>query len=172
MNYLRSQQGYKEALRNLLLFKLLIDTGLRINELLNLKIDDFNFSENTIHVKITKTKIERFVYLGNDSKRLIRKIVTRDSTRTYIFQSYKSKRRLTVDNVQSICFRIEKRLNLPYIVRPHKWRHTFATNFLKKGADLETLRLILGHRSIKTTQRYLHLDNEFIKQQYFTIMNK
>lgn len=86
--------------------------------------------------------------------------------------SYKSQGRLSVDNVQNICYRIEKRLQLPYNIRPHKWRHTFATRFLKRGRDLETLRLILGHSSIKTTQRYLHLDNDFIKQQYFSIMSK
>lgn len=73
--------------------------------------------------------------------------------------------------VQNVCFRIETKLNLPYTIRPHKWRHTFATRFLKGGANTETLRLIMGHASIKTTQLYLHLDNEFIKHEYFKVMN-
>ena len=172
LTHLQIQEGYKEALRNLVLFKLLLDTGLRINETLNLKVSDFIFPDNTIHVKITKTKTERFVYFNDDTKRLLKRIITRDQTSGYIFKSYKSQGRLSVDNVQNICYRIEKRLQLPYNIRPHKWRHTFATRFLKRGGDLETLRLILGHSSIKTTQRYLHLDNDFIKQQYFTIMQK
>jgi site-specific recombinase XerD len=172
ISHLKSQEGYKEALRNLVLFKLLLDTGLRINELLNLQVRDFNFFENTIHVKITKTKRERYVFHNDDTKRLVRRLITRDNTRDYLFVSYKSQRRLTVDHVQNICFRIEKKLNLPYTIRPHRWRHTFATNFLRKGADLETLRLIMGHSNIKTTQRYLHLDNEFLRDQYFSLMKE
>ncbi len=171
LNYLQTQNGYKEALRNLVLFKLLLDTGLRINELLHLKVSDFNFPENTIHAKITKSRVERYVYFKDDTKRLVKRLITRDSTRGYILQSYKSKKRLSVDMVQNICFRIERRLGLEYTIRPHKWRHTFATRFLKGGADIETLRLILGHASIKTTQLYLHLDNDFIKHEYFKVMN-
>jgi len=73
--------------------------------------------------------------------------------------------------VQNMCFRIERRLVLPYTIRPHKWRHTFATRFLKGGADIESLRLILGHASIKPTQLCLHLDSDFIKHEYFKVMN-
>ncbi len=167
LEYLRTQTTYKEGLRNYTLFKLILDTGLRINEVLNLKVSDFSFETNTIHVKVTKTKRERFVYFKNDTKMLIKQLITRDMTIDYLFISYQKRKRLSVDNVQSICFRIEKKLNLNYTIRPHKWRHTFATTFLKKGADLETLRLILGHSSIKTTQMYLHLDNDFVRSEYF-----
>jgi integrase len=59
---LKTQQGYKEALRNYAMFKLLLDTGLRISVLLSVTVNDFNFFENTIHVKITKNKRERFVF--------------------------------------------------------------------------------------------------------------
>lgn len=168
-DYLREQTTYKEGLRNYVLFKLIFDTGLRINEALHLKVSDFSFETNTIHVKITKTKRERFVYFRNDTKRLIKQLITRDQTINYIFTSYQKVKRLSVDNVQSICFRIEKKLSLSFTIRPHKWRHTFATTFLKRGADLETLRLILGHASIKTTQMYLHLDNDFVRNEYFKI---
>ncbi|AIO19253.1 Tyrosine recombinase XerC [Candidatus Izimaplasma bacterium HR1] len=167
--YLRQQTTYKEGLRNYVLFKLIFDTGLRINEVLNLKVSDFSFETNTIHAKVTKTKRERFVYFKNDTKKLIKQLITRDRAIDYIFKSYQKDKRLSVDNVQSLCFRIEKKLNLSYTIRPHEWRHTFATTFLKRGADLETLRLILGHASIKTTQRYLHLDNDFIRNEYFKV---
>ena len=57
-------------------------------------------------------------------------------------------------------------------ITPHKWRHTFATRFLARGGDLETLRLILGHSNLKTTQKYLHLTKKDILFNYRKIMDK
>lgn len=165
--YYRNYSKYKESLRNLVLFKLLLDTGLRINEALNLKINDISMEANTIHVKITKTKKERYVFFTNSTKEILFRLITTHAIKDYIFISYKARKRLTVDNVQNICFRLEEKLNLNLRIRPHKWRHTFATNFLKRGGDLESLRLILGHTSLKTTQKYLHLDKEFLHSEYF-----
>lgn len=167
LEHLKNQTHIIEGLRNYVLFKLLLDTGLRINEALHLKVNDIHFQTNTIHVKITKTKRERYVYFRDDTKEILKNLITRDQTNGYIFQSYKSKKKLSVEHVQNICYRLENTLKLPYNVRPHKWRHTFATKFLKSGGDLETLRLILGHESIRTTQRYLHLDNDFVRAEYF-----
>lgn len=167
--YYKTQTTYKEGLRNYTLFKLILDTGLRINEVLHLKMSDVNFPDNTIHTKLTKTRTERFVYFRDDTKKLLKQLITRDQSNSYIFMSYSSRKRLSGENVQSICFRLENKLELPYPVRPHKWRHTFATTFLMDGGDLETLRIILGHASIKTTQMYLHLDNTFIRSEYFRI---
>lgn len=170
-NYLRKQFNHKEGLRNYVLFKLLLDTGLRINEELNLRIRDIDFSSNTIHVKITKTKSERYVFFTEGTKKVLKRLITTHKIKDHIFMNYKGNKMLSVDNVQNICFRIEKRLELEEKIRPHKWRHTFATNFLKRGGDLESLRLILGHTSLKTTQKYLHLDKDFLHDEYFKTHN-
>lgn len=166
-NHLRSRFKYKESLRNLVLFKLLLDSGLRINEALNLRIRDISIESNTIHVKITKTKRERYVFFTDSTRKLILRLLSTHNIKDYIFISYKANKRLCVDNVQNICFRLEKSLKLSETIRPHRWRHTFATNFLKRGGDLESLRLILGHSSLITTQKYLHLDREFLHDEYF-----
>jgi len=55
-------------------------------------------------------------------------------------------------------------------ITPHKWRHTFATNFLNRGGNLETLRLLLGHANLKTTQKYLHLSKGDIFRNYNEVM--
>ena len=67
---------------------------------------------------------------------------------------------------------LTKKTNIRQFDTPHKWRHTFATSFLRKGGDLETLRMLLGHSNLKTTQKYLHLNHQDIRKTYQTIMNK
>lgn len=62
-------------------------------------------------------------------------------------------------------------LNISENITPHKWRHTFATTFIKNGGDLEILRLLLGHSNLKTTQKYLHLSRNDIVDNYQKIMN-
>jgi site-specific recombinase XerD len=67
---------------------------------------------------------------------------------------------------------LKKRYGIQDNITPHKWRHTFATSFLRKGGDLETLRMLLGHSNLKTTQKYLHLNQQDIRKTYQAIMNK
>jgi site-specific recombinase XerD len=170
--YKYSKHKYREKLRNHTMFRLLYDTGLRISELLSLQVRDIDFDTSTIHVKITKTKNERYVFFTTKSKSLLKKLITMNKDSNYLFINYKRNKRMTVNNVQKVCFRLEQSLNLPYRVRPHRWRHTFATTFLKNGGDLETLRLILGHSNLKTTQLYLHLDKDHLHSEYFKIFKR
>ena len=72
--------------------------------------------------------------------------------------------------VVSFIYRVKKRLNIEENITPHKWRHTFVTNYLKQGGDLETLRLLLGHSNLKTTQKYLHFSKNDIISNYKNIM--
>ena len=166
-NYFQKRLSHIESLRNYVLFRLMLDTGLRINEILNLKTSDIDFNSSTIHVKITKTKTERFVFFTRTTKYLMERLIAKGTLNSRIFINYYSKKPLTVDNVQAFCYRLENKLELPMNIRPHKWRHTFATKYLKSGGDLESLRLILGHTNLKTTQIYLHLDKDHLKREYF-----
>ena len=158
-----------EMLRNYVLFRLLLDTGLRINEALHLKIEDIDFEQKTIHVKFTKTKVERYVFFTNTTAELLKKLITHKEVKSYLFINYINDGILSVDNILKVIYRLERRLELKEKVKPHKWRHTFATNFIKNGGNLETLRLILGHTNLKTTQIYLHVDNDHLHSEYFRI---
>jgi len=160
------------SIRNHLIFRLLLDTGLRINELLNLKVEDVIMKQRTIHVKVTKTSTERYVYFTDETANLMKKYAQQFRIKDYIFIDMIQRKRLSNSAVQNICARLEKRLKLSDHIRPHKWRHTFATNFLKSGGDIETLRLILGHTNLLTTQRYLHIDNSHVRKEYQRIIEK
>ena len=160
------------ALRNHVMFRLLLDTGLRINELLSLRVQDVLMKRLTIHVKVTKMSMERYVYFSNETAELMKKYGKVFQLREHLFFDVYSGQQLKSAAVQNICQRLENRLKLKYPIRPHKWRHTFATKFLKNGGDLETLRIILGHTNLLTTQRYIHFDNAHIQKEYQRVTNK
>lgn len=71
----------------------------------------------------------------------------------------------------NVLFTEKKEARYPREYKPHKWRHTFATTFIKNGGDLETLRLLLGHTNLKTTQKYLHLSKGDIVENYKQVMS-
>lgn len=87
-----------------------------------------------------------------------------------LFFDLNTKVPLKTSSVESIVYRLKIKLKLTESISPHKWRHTFATNFLRKGGDLETLRMLMGHTSLKTTQKYLHLTKENIIDEYTKVM--
>lgn len=149
------------------MFRLLLDTGLRINELINLKVENIDFDTNTIHAKVTKTKRERYTFFTSESHLMITKFIIANHIKEYLFIDFKTKEKLKVDPVETICYRLKNKLNITVPISPHRWRHTFATNFLKKSRDIEVLRLILGHRNLSTTHKYLHLDKEYLYEIYF-----
>jgi site-specific recombinase XerD len=91
-------------------------------------------------------------------------------TNDRLFFDLNTKVPLKTSSVESIVHRLKVRLKLTESITPHKWRHTFATNYVNKGGNLETLRLILGHTSLKTTQKYLHLSKKNLLDEYTKVM--
>ncbi len=167
--HLENNIHIKEQHRNLLLFKMLLDTGLRINEALNLTVKDINIVNQSIHVKITKTKAERYVFFREDTKQLLLAYIAKYNINKHLFICFKSKKMLDLSSIQTITTRLKNKLKLDESIHCHKWRHTFATKFIKThGEQLEPLRLIMGHTNLKTTQRYLHLDYDYLRNVYFS----
>lgn len=167
--YLSSQSHIKESMRNLVFFRLILDTGLRLSEALQLRVRDIDVPSRTIHVKHTKTNMERYVFFTKSTGELIKRLVGRDQLSGRLFINYKTGEPVKIGNIQKMCQRMEKRLKLKQHIRPHRWRHTFATSFTRRGGDLESLRLMMGHTSLKTTQIYLHLNRDDLEKEYFKI---
>lgn len=165
--YYQSLEQTPLNVRNNLLFKLLLDTGLRINELLNLNVSDFDFDTSSIYVKITKTHLERFTFFKADTHLMLTSYIKLAKIDNKLFIDFRTRKVLTVNSIETICVRLKNQLNINISISPHKWRHTFATRFQKENNDLEVLRLILGHKKISTTQIYLHLDRQHLHNIYF-----
>ena len=160
------------SLRNYLIVKILLETGLRMNELLHLEKKHVDFSSQTILVEMTKTHAHRIVCFRDETEMDLKAWMAIHPHVPHLFYNLKTFQRMTTSSIESMFYRIKKRYHNQDNITPHKWRHTFATNFLRKGGDLETLRMLLGHSNLKTTQKYLHLNPQDIRKTYQAIMNK
>ena len=159
--------------RNKAMLELLFSTGIRISELINLKIQDIDLINNVIKV-LGKGSKERIIpiddiatkhltnYINNYRYPLLKKNTNID----YLFINNLGNKISRVG-----FFKIIKkeavRANIKKDISPHTIRHTFATILLKNGADLRVIQELLGHSDIKTTQIYTHLIKEQLKKEYF-----
>lgn len=168
--YYKKHISNKFQFRNYVLLRLMLDTGLRMNEIINLKVKDIDLLSSCIWVKITKTSCDRYVCYTAQTKSLLYRYIATMNVNDYLFIDFNTSLPLTTSSVESLLYRLKKRLKIQQNITPHKWRHTFATNFLKRGGDLETLRLLLGHSNLRTTQKYLHLSKNDIITNYMNVM--
>ena len=156
--------------RDLLIVELLYDTGCRVSELVNIKLDDIDLINKNIKI-MGKGSKERIVYFGDYTIERInayfedRKTILDKKSSPYLLVSHESGR-LTPRRVENIIDNIMKHLDLKNKITPHTLRHTFATHLLNNEADLRSVQNLLGHESLSTTQIYTHVSNERLKNIY------
>jgi len=172
LDTLKKDMHRPTQLRNYLIVKILLETGLRMNELIHLQKHHVDFHTQTIVVEMTKTHAHRIVCFLNETQETLQAWMSLHPTIPELFYNLKTKKPMTTSSIESLFYQLKKRTGIQDNITPHKWRHTFATNFLRKGGDLETLRMLLGHTNLKTTQKYLHLNQHDIRKTYQAIMNK
>lgn len=159
-----------EGERNRAMLETLYGCGLRVSELVALKISDLFFDEG--FVKVTgKGNKQRFVPIGNVTQKYIE--LYKNAVRTHIgvqkgFEDTlflnRRGRQLTRAMVFTIIKDLAVKINLRKTISPHTFRHSFATHLLENGADLRSIQLMLGHESITTTEIYVHLDRRHLTQ--------
>jgi len=160
--------------RNYTILSLLLSTGLRRSEYLNLTLLDVDLNTGLIHV-IGKGDKERFVPIGNTLRRILKTYLKkRNEYLVEVCQGHtcpslfitKQGERMTISASDSIFQEVKKNLKLTGCkFSTHTWRHTFAKTFLLNGGDVFTLQKILGHSDIATTRIYVNLNDNEIKQQ-------
>lgn len=159
-----------EGERNRAMLETLYGCGLRVSELITLKISDLFFDEGFI--KITgKGNKERFVPIGPLTQKYID--IYRNAVRCNVnikkgaedtlFLNRRGNQ-LTRAMVFTIIKDLAQKMGLNKSISPHTLRHSFATHLLENGADLRSIQLMLGHESITTTEIYVHLDRSFLKE--------
>ncbi len=157
--------------RNQLIIELFYSTGIRISELINIKVQDIDFSNNIIKV-LGKGDKERIVYFGSYALKSINKylnesrdILLKGKQSKYLFLNHLGNH-LTDRGVRDIMERVIKESTVKNKISPHTLRHTFATHMLNEGADLKTVQELLGHSSLSTTGIYTHVSNERLRNIY------
>ena len=155
--------------RNKTIIEVLYGTGIRVSELVNLKLSNIFFRESILKVNGKGDK-ERFVPLGKIASTEIKTYINIrdrmkiDSKNTDILFINRYGRKLTRSMIFKIIKDASKSIELEKKISPHTLRHSFATHLLKNGADLRTIQLILGHESITTTEIYTHLDTFHLEE--------
>lgn len=160
---------YPEHLRNLVFFRILLDTGLRLSEILSLKVSNINFNDQSILAKVTKTKEDRLVFYTKSTEVFLNRYIINEKITGHLFIDLNTRKILKIDRIQKICQNLRKTLHIRESVTPHKWRHTFATQFNNQNGNIEVLRILMGHRNILTTQRYLHINTQKLRNEYFRV---
>lgn len=159
-----------EGIRNKALLETLYACGLRVTELVNLKLSDVYFEIDFLKVTGKGDK-ERFVPIGATAKKLIKIYINevrvhqtiKKGEEDIIFLNRRGSR-LTRVMVFTIIKRLAIKAGIKKSISPHTFRHSFATHLVEGGADLRAVQEMLGHESITTTEIYTHLDRNYLKE--------
>jgi len=159
-------------LRDRAMFELLYSCGMRVSEIVNLKLSDMDIEESLIRF-IGKGNKQRITPMGDQAKTYILKylqsarfVIEKEKKSDYVFLN-KNGKRLTRQGFWKILKTYVKKFDFDKNIYPHIFRHSFATHMLEQGADLRIVQELLGHSSISTTEIYTNLDKRHIKKTYF-----
>ena len=150
-------KGIKKSLM-LLLF---IQNGIRANEMLELRTRDVYIDANRIVMVHTKCHETRFAYFDDYTKNLLVKYLELAKPEEYLFENNLTHGKMTKSAVANLFMDLSKEIG--FKVSSHMLRTTFATISLRAGCNIESVRIMMGHRNIRTTQMYLHMSDEEIE---------
>ncbi len=158
-----------EGQRNKAILETLYSCGLRVSELVGLKISEMYTSDGFIKVTGKGSK-ERLVPIGGKALREISRyfedrvhLNVHPDSRDIVFLNRRGKK-LTRVMVFTIIKQLAEKINLKKSISPHTFRHSFATHLIEGGADLRAVQEMLGHASITTTEIYTHLDKHYLRE--------
>lgn len=159
-----------DGFRNKTMLEVLYGCGLRVTELITLKISNLYFDDEFIKI-LGKGNKERLVPIGSEASKLLKiylkeirvHLNIKKGQEDYVFLS---KRGALLSRVMvfMIIKSLAEKIGLKKSISPHTFRHSFATHLIEGGADLRAVQEMLGHESITTTEIYTHLDREYLRE--------
>jgi len=163
-----------EGERNRAILEMLYSCGLRVTELITLKLSNVSFVEGFIKV-VGKGNKERLAPIGNTSLKYLNIYINeirnhqkiQKGHEDIIFLNRRGKQ-LTRVMIFTIIKKLAEKIGLKKNISPHTFRHSFATHLIQGGADLRAVQEMLGHESITTTEIYTHIDKEYLREAIIT----
>ena len=160
-----------EGQRERVILEVLYASGVRVSELVNIKLKDIDFSNKTILI-FGKGSKERIVQFGDYAKDIMnlyinkaRKEFLQGIESDYLIVG-KKQQKLTTRRIEQIIDEIINKTSIKLNITPHMFRHTFATHLLDNGCDLLAVQELLGHASLSSTEVYTHISNEHLRDVY------
>ena len=160
-----------EGIRDLAIIEVLFSCGLRISELIGLKMSELYLEEGYIRVR-GKGRKERLVPIGEDAIEKLRQwfvvrqdIAVKPGEEDYVFVSLRRGKHLSRISLFVYIKEYAERAGIRKNISPHTFRHSFATQLLEGGANLRAIQAMLGHEDIGTTEIYLHIDKHRLRQE-------
>jgi site-specific recombinase XerD len=156
------------------LFVVMLRCGLRVSEVVHLQVSDIDWTQQSLRIEQGKGRKDRRVYLSADAVASLRECVQRRpsgvSGDAVFWNQKRPSRPLSVKAIQK---KMARYANASGIVAScHSLRHTFASNWLEQGAEIVSIRELLGHASITSSERYAKVSNQKVKQEYVRTMKK
>ena len=162
--------SHAQGFRNLTILETLYGSGLRVSELINLKISDLHFDENLLLITGKGNK-QRLVPLGGVCKQKLKFYLEEVRIHVPVKKEYQDivflnqhGRQLTRAMIFTIVRQTAANAGMEKKISPHTFRHSFATHLLENGADLRSIQLMMGHENITTTEVYMHLDTQHLSK--------
>ena len=159
------------GIRNSLILEMLYSTGIRVSEIVNIKLKDINHYDKKILI-LGKGNKERYVIYGNKMEDKLNLYLSNAREKllkidTNYLLINKNGTQLSDRGVRKIITTIIQNSSMKMNISPHTIRHTFSTHMLDSGADIRIVQELLGHTSLATTQIYTHVSNEKLRKVYY-----
>ncbi len=165
LRYINSLNDSNNNLVYKVIIFLFLDSGVRREELLNIKISNIDIPNRMIYLEETKTKEDRFVLFTELSERHIKNLIRIVGHQDYLIWNIMRNRRYSVNDMKSLFRRLKVKLGIKDL-SPHMFRHTMATLLYENDAELPTIQKLLGHRDLATTQIYVRASLKKVKKDY------
>ena len=144
-------------IKHLSMLMLMYSAGLRVGEVVKLKVEDIDSDRCSIHVRGAKGKKDRYTLLSDVALEVLRMYWRLYRPRDWLFPGDRKDKHITIRTVQKIVERTRQSAGIRKAFSAHTLRHSFATHLLENGTDLRYIQELLGHKSSKTTEVYTHV---------------
>jgi site-specific recombinase XerD len=149
--------GAKKNLKHRLLLMIAYSSGLRVSEVVSIKRSDIDLLRKTVLIRSGKGRKDRCVMISDKVVKLLREYYVLYDTKTWLFTGQTPDKNLSIRSAQKIFENALHEADIEKAASIHSLRHAFATHLLESGTDIRYIKELLGHKSIRTTERYTHV---------------